>query len=110
MNYGNQYNRSPQEPASMLSSPVERDPDGLCNLLSQATDRAAELNERLAKLNQHLSAVLIPEPPEPSQTTNLGGQPTRTTTSHTHDCLYTIMARLEQAINQIGNIADRFRG
>ena len=110
MNYGKgipamqQYNES--------SKPVERDPDGLCNLLSQATDRATDLNERLAKLSQHMSAVLIPEPPEPVATA-LGGVGTgnvRSATSHAHDCLYTILMRLEQAERQIAGIIGRFKG
>ena len=98
-----QYN--PQAPA------VERDPDGLCNLLAQSSDRASALNESLAKLNQHMSAVLLPEPPEPA-TTPLGGSGAnvRASTSHAHDCLYTILMRLEQAERQISSMAGRFKG
>ena len=88
---------------------VERDPDGLCTLLSQSVDRASALNESLAKLNQHMSAVLIPEPPEPATEANVGGN-LKAITSHAHDRLYTILMRLEQAERQISSIAVRFKG
>ena len=115
MSYGNQYHgnqyvgASPQEPAK------ERDPDGLCNLLSQSVDRASQLNESLAKLNQHMSAVLLPEPTEAVPTTLGGvgisglGANKSSGTSHAHDCLYSIMLKLDQAERQIRNMAERFR-
>jgi hypothetical protein len=119
MTYGNQYHgnqyigASPQEPVK------ERDPDGLCNLLSQSMDRASQLNESLAKLNQHMSAVLLPEPPEAVPTTALGGvgigslgaisANKSSGTSHAHDCLYSIMLKLEMAERQIRGMAERFR-
>ena len=111
-NYGQGNFSTANQQYNSQAPAVERDPDGLCNLLSQSVDRASVLNESLAKLNQHMSAVLLPEPPEPA-TTTLGGVGTgsiRSVTSHAHDCLHTIMMRLEQAERQISNIAARFKG
>ena len=63
MSYGNQYHGNqyigPSLQERAQAPALERDPDGLCNLLSQSVDRASALNESLAKLNQHLSAALV---------------------------------------------------
>ena len=113
MSYGNQYHGNqyigPSLQERAVKPAVERDPDGLCSLLSQSVDRASALNESLAKLNQHMSAVLIPETPEPATEANVGGN-LKAITSHAHDRLYTILARLEQAERQISSIAVRFKG
>jgi len=113
MSYGNQYHGNqyvgPSLQERAQAPALERDPDGLCNLLSQSVDRASELNERLAKLTQHLSVVLLPEPPEPATTLGGGGANARVSTSHAHDCLCNVMLRLEQAERQIGSIMERFR-
>jgi hypothetical protein len=109
MNYGNQLGS--QQLAQMKAQevqlrPVERNPDGLGNLLDQLSDRLQHLHATVERLDSKLAPVLVASPPavqtkEVSQLDTLSISPS-------HRQLLTCIRQVEISVDYVSDIGARF--
>lgn len=101
MNYGKS-----QLNAACEAAPVERNPDGLNNLLDQLNDRLTHALATVERLESKFSTILVPAPP--SVQTKGQDKPMRDGMSRTHDQLVGAIRQTEILIDFLNDVNARF--